>query len=33
VTDTKTGRTKEYTNDLGEAAPLVADTAAFSCAP
>lgn len=33
VTDTLTGRTKTYTNDRGEAAPLVADTAAFSCNP
>ena len=33
VTDTLTDRTKTYTNDRGEAAPLVADTAAFSCAP
>lgn len=33
VTDTLTGRTKTYTNDRGESAPLVADTAAFSCVP
>jgi hypothetical protein len=33
VTDTKTGRTKTYDNALGVSAPLVADTAAFSCAP
>ena len=31
VTDTWFGRTKTYTNDRGEAAPLVADTAAFLC--
>ena len=31
VTDTRFGRTKTYTNDRGESAPLVADTAAFSC--
>ena len=33
VTDTLTHRTKTYTNDSGEAAPLLADTAAFSCVP
>ena len=33
VTDTLTGRTKTYTNDSGEAQPLIADTAAFSCVP
>ncbi|MFA6956987.1 MAG: hypothetical protein WC538_14055 [Thermoanaerobaculia bacterium] len=33
VTDTKTGKKKEYLNVLGVSAPLVADTAAFSCAP
>jgi len=33
VTDTKTGAKKEYANALGVSAPLVADTAAFSCAP
>lgn len=33
VTDTLTHRTKTYTNDRGEAAPLVADTSAFSCSP
>jgi len=33
VTDTKTGSRKEYLNALGVSAPLVADTAAFSCAP
>jgi hypothetical protein len=32
VTDIKTHRTKTYTNDRGEAAPLVADTSAFPCA-
>ncbi len=31
VTDTRFGRKKTYTNDRGEAAPLIADTAAFSC--
>lgn len=31
VTDTRFGRTKTYTNDRGESAPLVADTAAFRC--
>jgi hypothetical protein len=31
VTDTETDRTKTYINDSGEAAPLVADTSAFSC--
>lgn len=31
VTDTQTGSTKTYTNDRGESAPLVADTAAFPC--
>ena len=33
VTDTLTDTTKTYTNDRGEAAPLLADTAAFSCNP
>ena len=33
VTDTLTDRTKTYTNDRGEAAPLLADTTAFSCFP
>ncbi len=33
VTDTHTGRTKAYANESGVAAPLVADTAAFSCTP
>jgi hypothetical protein len=33
VTDTLTDRTKTYTNESGEAAPLVADTSAFSCVP
>lgn len=33
VTDTAMNRTKTYTNDSGEAAPLIADTSAFSCAP
>ena len=33
VTDTWTNSKKTYTNDRGEAAPLVADTAAFICDP
>ncbi len=33
VTDTLTDRKKTYTNDSGEAAPLLADTSAFSCNP
>lgn len=33
VTDTATGATKEYENASGQAAPLVADTSAFACAP
>jgi hypothetical protein len=31
VTDTVTGVSREYTNDSGEAAPLVTDTQAFDC--
>ena len=31
VTDTRTGANKEYRNESGEAAPLVADTSAFPC--
>lgn len=31
VTDTRFNRKKTYTNDRGEAAPLLADTAAFTC--
>lgn len=31
VTDTKTGRSKQYTNPQGTAAPPVQDTAAFPC--
>lgn len=33
VTDTATGRKKTYKNALGESAPLIADTSAFSCSP
>jgi hypothetical protein len=33
VTDTKTGKKKEYLNALGVSAPLVADTSAFACTP
>jgi hypothetical protein len=31
VTDTATGESRQYTNDSGEAAPLVTDTQAFDC--
>lgn len=31
VTDTRTGARREYSNDSGEQAPLVADTSAFPC--
>ncbi|HWM93610.1 MAG TPA: hypothetical protein VN493_22830 [Thermoanaerobaculia bacterium] len=33
VTDTATGRTQTYKNGLGESAPLISDTSAFSCTP
>jgi len=33
VTDTETGRVNTYVNGLGESAPLISDTSAFSCNP
>ena len=33
VTDTESGRTKQYTNPLGVSSPAITDTSAFATCP